>query len=93
LPNNLETVIAVLELGPVMTKVEKSSRIEHIASDDGQSVRSQVPDETVPGCVQYVLFSDDDDPHAVNKNVQHTPNPSAHEPELVPLLSEHSALV
>jgi hypothetical protein len=40
-----------------------------------------------------VLFSEDDDPQVDIKNVQQTPNPSAQDPELVPSLSEHSALV
>jgi hypothetical protein len=42
---------------------------------------------------QYVMFVDEVWPHEVTINVQQTPKPSAHDPELVPDLSLHSALV
>jgi hypothetical protein len=92
-PNRLFNSRVSLVLGPVMTKVVKSSRIEQISSLIGQTVSEHEPAETVDGCVQYVRFSEVDEPHVVIRNVQQTPNPSAHEPELVPPLSEHSALV
>jgi hypothetical protein len=93
-PNRLLSSSVVLVLGPVKTKVFKSSRIEQISSEMGQIVRLHVePSVSVDGFVQYVRFSEELDPHVVTTNVQQTPNPSAHEPELVPSLSEHSALV
>jgi len=64
-----------------------------MSSETGQTVSSQLPVETVVGFVQYVKFSAVVEPHVDTTNVQQTPNPSAHEPELVPLLSLHSALV
>jgi len=63
-------------------------------SEAGHIVKShELGPVVVVGCFQYVLFSLLEDPHVAITNVQHTPNPSAHEPELVPALSEHSALV
>jgi hypothetical protein len=84
--------------GPVITKVVKSIRNWQILLLIGQSfnVHSVGTVEvalTVVGVVQYVMFSDDDDPQVLIRNVQQTPNPSAHDPELAPPLSLHSALV
>jgi hypothetical protein len=45
------------------------------------------------GASQYVMFSDEVVPHVLMRNVQQTPKPSAHDPELAPPLSLHSALV
>jgi len=86
----LRTEATEMVLGPVMTKFVKSSRIEQMLSSIGQTVNEQSPDETVDGCVQAVKFSLVVEPHVDITNVQQTPKPSAHEPELVPLLSLHS---
>lgn len=59
-------------------------------SSMGHTVSPHSPDATVEACVQEVKFSLDVEPHVLITNVQQTPNPSAHEPELVPLLSLHS---
>jgi hypothetical protein len=80
-------------LGPVITNDVKSSLMEHMSSLTLLRVKPHVPEETVLGAVQYVMFSLEEEPHVVMTNVQHTPNPSAQLPELDPPLSEHSALV
>jgi hypothetical protein len=83
-------------LGPVITKVVKSIRSWQIFELIGQTVNEHAaPYELVivDGVSQYVMFSDDVDPHVLIRNVQQTPNPSAHDPELAPPLSLHSALV
>jgi hypothetical protein len=80
------------DAGPVITKVVKSNLNEQMSSDTGHTVNPQVPYVApAEGCVQYVIFSLLVEPQAEMINVQHTPNPSAQDPEEVPSLSEHSA--
>jgi len=94
-PNFLLFVTIDSVFGPVITKVVKSIRNEQISSLAGHTVKPQVVRSPVVilAVVQYVIFSDDELPHDVITNVQQTPKPSAQDPELVPSLSEHSALV
>jgi hypothetical protein len=94
-PSLLLTVPVVTVLGPVITKVVKSRRIEHISGPEGQTFKSHVDAVVgnVVGVVHAVLFSLVVLPQFLISNVQHTPKPSAHDPALVPFLSEHSCEV
>merc|ERR1712184_142156 len=51
-PYRLFNSRVILVLGPVMTKVVKSSRIEQMSSFIGQTVSEHEPADTVVGCVQ-----------------------------------------
>jgi len=90
-PNRRLTDIVDLVLGPVIVNVVKSRRSEHI-SVEGQTVKLHefAVVGKVVGVVHAVLFSVVVFSHALTTNMQQTPNPSAQDPELVPLLSAHS---
>lgn len=79
-------------LGPVITKVEKSSRREQTFGLISQIVAKQVPVATVVDESKKVLFSLIVPPQ-VMVNMQQTPKLFAQVPVAVPFLFEHSDAV